>query len=97
MDTKRRFPSLGLILMAVLGLLLCVLAAFGAPGCGRVSATDDEIRADLQKAADEAIIVKAKDKNLCLTWVTGQTAVRGAQILAFRCKSLAHVYEESEP
>jgi hypothetical protein len=97
MDKKRAFPSLGLILMAVLGLGLCVLAALGAPGCGRVSSTREEIEADLQRAADEAIVVKAKDKNLCLAWITGQTAVRGAEIVAFRCKSLDHVYREAEP
>jgi hypothetical protein len=72
--------------MRQIPLVLC-LAAFG---CDIKGPTRAEIEADLQKSADEAIIVKAKDKDLCLVYLRGTLAVRGAEVSAVRCKSLEH-------
>ena len=66
-------------------IALCLVA-----GCDLKGPTRQEIEADLQKSADEAVIVKAKDKDLCLVYLRGTVAVHGAEVVAVRCKSIEH-------
>lgn len=95
MAPKTPSPAVTAFILLILAGLAMTASSVGTAGRGRVSTTREEIEADPRQAANEAVIVKAKDKNLRLAWITGRTAVRGAQIVAFRCKSPAHVDEEA--